>query len=204
MSSSEYMQSVEMRTREMEKREMILAETLVCGFSIRFQRHLWYLIEWIFKIVIYEMAFFCLNKLYSNLWYLCGPKSKLIPWTRAKESNRIQIDTLHKGLLQSIPPPPPPLLPVSSSSPYIACLWRYGLKRKCYLVNCVLLTATVLWFTASLDECVVHWFLILGPDWKDAGYRYFLLKDPPACWYSLKLAQQIQIWPAKCGSTPSP
>ena len=61
MLSSEYMQSVEMRTREMEKSEMILAETLVCGFSIKFQRHLWYLIEWTFKITIYEKKFFCLN-----------------------------------------------------------------------------------------------------------------------------------------------
>ena len=55
------MQSVEMRTREMEKSEMILAETLVCGFSIRFHRHLWYLIEGKFKIVIYGMTFFCLD-----------------------------------------------------------------------------------------------------------------------------------------------
>ena len=39
-----YMQRVEMRTREMEKREMILAKALVCGFSIRFHKHLWYLV----------------------------------------------------------------------------------------------------------------------------------------------------------------
>ena len=82
------MQSVDMSTREMEKREMILAKTLVCGFSIRFHRHRWYLVS--------------------------SSQVFLLSSSRLMNSNRL---TVHKDLRQSIPQPPQRRQPGSFSLP---------------------------------------------------------------------------------------
>ena len=113
-----------MSTREMEKREMILAKTLVCGFSIRFHRHRWYLVSSSYVCPDYLVSgikLIGLSRL-SGIWFQAH---RYVHMSRLL-TNRL---TVHKDLRQSIPQPPQRRQPVSFSLPV-------NMKVQTYWIGC--------------------------------------------------------------------
>ena len=173
-----YMQSVEMRTREMEKREMILAETLVWGFSIRFHRHLWYLV----KMVIDRKS--------QGSWNLAQVPMQI---------DRILIGhTLTRGFasfnrkyLAQGPSPKYSSTSTTSATREFFFTWCFTIEKQYHMVNCVfpcvLQIKRKMWrykFNHHLFNCVSNTVFVLLI--KDVKLKCYIIYCVFACVFQIR------------------